>query len=822
MNVNRFIPNIKEFTLDKIYFSSIKWYMKSIILAELAIPESVVTIAGNNEYRSNEVFEALMRNRTAMMQAISTWNNNIILELHVVSSPNLAHNTQGHIQVFLVLHAKASSREESLELCLQSYLSVQALLKSCVPEAEFYPEQGDGLSSSLPPFEPGCVMQVARRVQQFDLTRSISTGFLAPHATASSASKSLQYIYPWVSANDSRELLFRLLLWQSCPTWLMVRFGSAPDSQREFQRLRSLLGQIETEMNNLDTPNSSLQQLTVLQSASLRRLCEAQMGGLRVAVAVATLQDPSSELLTFLGNSITILPGGDSPFAGGFETRSVDTEVMHNPWSFPDPELHLASEAAAAFFLPYPPLTGHHLAGMETKRFRSNFCVKPAHQAGSVTLGTNAHRGVRQDISLSETDRLRHMFVVGMTGTGKSTFLKNLVLDDIEQGRGLCLIDPHGELIEDVLPMIPAHRHEDVILFDPMDKEFPVGMNILEWNTIEERDYIIDDIYHSFSQMYDMNQAGGPIFESYFRNFMRILLGNKKRSGFTPTIFDFTRTFSDQRFREYLLRDIDDIELIDFMKQVDDAGGDASLRNISPYIVSKLGRFTLDVNLKLIFGQEKTAFQYSDVIGQGKVLLINLRKGKLGPTVGNLVATCIVKRLKSAAMSSRGDEIKARKPFFIYVDEFQNVAGSDFDELLAEARKYRVGLIMANQYMAQLGHARGEARASTLVESILGNVGTFISFRVGVKDAEVIDQVFYPAFSKSDLCNLPNYQAYVRMNVAGQSPEMFNIEAIFRNQHTDVQVAETIRALSRKKYGTSPTDVLAAIKSKSDMILRAI
>jgi hypothetical protein len=270
---------------------------------------------------------------------------------------------------------------------------------------------------------------------------------------------------------------------------------------------------------------------------------------------------------------------------------------------------------------------------------------------------------------------------------------------------GLAAVDPHGDLVEGVLAKIPKHRLDDVIVFDLMDRERPLGFNILQWDTVEERDLMIDELYLTIDRMYDMKSTGGPIFEEYFRGALKLLMGDKPRQGFVPTLLDFVTCFLSREFRKWLSKSITDPQVKDFSEEIERAGGDARLDNVTPYINSKLNRFVNDTTLQLIIGQERTAFDFEDIINSGKILLVKLGKGRFGPVTRALITNQLVSRFKLAAMKRGEMEYDQRRHFMLYVDEAGSLPSENFMELLAEARKYRLGLVLGTPYTGQLSQS---------------------------------------------------------------------------------------------------------------------
>jgi hypothetical protein len=315
-------------------------------------------------------------------------------------------------------------------------------------------------------------------------------------------------------------------------------------------------------------------------------------------------------------------------------------------------------------------------------------------------------------------------------------------------------------MVEEIIGKIPSRRREDVVYFNLLDREKPPGFNLLRWSTIEERDMIIDELYLTIDSLYNLRETGGPIFEQYFRGMLRLLMGDKRSDDFIPTLLEFGSCFQNQDFRRWLRTRTSDPQTKDFLEQVEKAGGEAALANVTPYITSKFTRFTQDSTIKRIIGQEEITVDFETVMNSGKILLMNLGKGRLGSTVSALIANQVVARFKQAAMKPGDMEAAARRDFFLSVDECHNLPAGSFSELLAEARKYRLGLILATQYTAQLKKTAGNELSGNLLEAITGNVGTILVFRVGSADAKIMAPLLQPSFSKEDIIGLPNWHGY--------------------------------------------------------------
>lgn len=816
-----FFPVVHEVKTADHYAAVLGWELSGLMLARLTLSHLALNPLGPAAENEAYLFTHLYRNRTGFAHALCGWPSLVVLELHRISLPDLEYRFHGTVRHYLLLRAQASSRAGAVELALRHFSALQGLINSCFPEAEFSPiGSNEQLAILTKPFEPARATLLTRHQQPLNLAQPLvgnPTGFNAALSTCNGSIPEVQYTYPWVASRDSQERLLRFLLWQTHPVWILVKVRSSAHTVQERARLLTLIQQCDAYLSGTIACRTVHEhQVRLLQEQAFRRLTTLEGGGLQLAVIILTLKQPDSALITLLGDSITEAAGKEhsaSLLQGGFDCRSVLLTDALDPWWFPDDQVCTPEEVAAAFRLPSPP--HQELPGVPVKRFRSAFAEisqDHAHRSDAIFLGMNVHRGITQPVYCLREDRMRHMFILGMTGVGKSSFLENLVLQDIKNGHGLCLIDPHGELVDKILGKIPADRQEDIILLDPLDTEYPLGFNLLEWKTLEERDRIVDELYRAVDRMYDLQQAGGPIFENNFRNMMRLLMGNKPRDGFIPTIVEFLSIYLHEDFRKWLAHTMDDPLVQDFLKELERTGGECSLNNLSPYITSKLGRFVNDTLLRRMVGQEHTAFDFRRVMDEGKILLMNLGKGRFGTYVGGLLASQIVSRFKNAAMERAAVPEEKRRPFFLYVDEFQNAPQEEFTELLAEARKYRLGLVLANQYTSQLS-AQHPGHQGVL-QAVLGNVGMFVTFRLGITDAQQLGPIFHPTFSDQDLKELPNWQAYVQLRVDGKVLPPFNVQTVMNETPFDMQKAQSIRNLSRERYGTPAQDVDAQIQSR--------
>lgn len=427
--------------------------------------------------------------------------------------------------------------------------------------------------------------------------------------------------------------------------------------------------------------------------------------------------------------------------------------------------------------------------------------------AEGLLLGYNLFRGEKRDIRLSDDDRRRHLYIIGQTGTGKTAFMKNLIRQDIEEGRGVCYIDPHGQDIEDILTMIPRHRAQDVIYFNPGDIERPMGLNFLEYDTNfpEQKTFIVNELFSIFQKLYGaVPESLGPMFEQYFRNATMLVMDDPVSGN---TMLEISRVMSDKNFRDLKLSRAKNIVVKNFWIEVaEKAGGEGALQNMVPYITSKFDVFLANEIMRPIVAQEKSAFNFRDIMDSRKIFLVNLSKGRLGDLNSSLIGLIIVGKLLMAALSrvDIADQEK-RQDFYLYIDEFQNVTTDAIATILSEARKFRLDLIIAHQFVGQL--------QENIKKAVFGNVGSMTSFRIGADDAEFIAKQFKPVFSESDLMNLDNYNCYAKLLVSGQTTPPFSMKT-YPPEKGDREIAEVVKEISRTKYGRPREEVEAEVMER--------
>jgi len=427
-----------------------------------------------------------------------------------------------------------------------------------------------------------------------------------------------------------------------------------------------------------------------------------------------------------------------------------------------------------------------------------------------IVLGKNIFRGAEKEIHMTDADRRRHLYVIGQTGTGKTVFMKSMLRQDVENGQGVCVIDPHGDFAEFVLSIVPPERAEDVIYFNPGDVDYPMGLNMLEIDPThpEQKSMVIDELFGIFDKLYDLKTTGGPMFEKYFKNSALLLLDDYAHE--VPTLADISRVLVDDAYRaDKLSRETNPLVSQFWKLEAEKAQGEQSLASMAPYITSKITSFVFNEFLRPIINQPKSSFNFREVMDNQKILVVNLSKGRIGDLNANLLGMIIVGKLLMSALS-RADIVdeSARKDMYLYIDEFQNFTTDSIATILSEARKYRLNLIIAHQFIKQLKEG--------IRDSVFGNVGSLVSFRIGPDDAEFMKNKFEPVFSPQDLMNIDNLNAYANLLVNGQTTQPFNIkletERVFGAGNPEM--TEYLRQLSRSKYSRYRQEVEDEIKNK--------
>jgi hypothetical protein len=472
--------------------------------------------------------------------------------------------------------------------------------------------------------------------------------------------------------------------------------------------------------------------------------------------------------------------------------RTVTEMLLQKPFLFGTAEL------ASVFHLPHSKYNK-----VETVKWQ-NFKVAPAPKnvpEEGLFLGTNTTRGEKKKIFMKNDDRFRHFYIIGQTGTGKSSIIQLMARQDFHNGKGVCVVDPHGSLIEDLLPYIPRERADDVIYFNPADTERPMGLNMLEGKSEDERDLIALDAMNMMVKMFG-EEIFGPRIQDYFRNGCLTLMEDQEEGG---AITDLVRLFTDDEWGKYKLTKVKNPIVRSFWENQMAKTGQREKQEMIPYFAAKFGQFTTNTLIRNIVGQTKSSFDIGDAMNSGKIVLMNLSKGLIGDINSTLLGMMVVNKIQVAAMRRQREGSAARKDFFLYIDEFQNFVTPSIESILSEARKYRLGLILAHQYIDQLEKDSKLAGATSLKGAVFGNVGSMMFYKIGPQDAEVGAKEMGPVFSEQDLVNVDAFKGSMKLCIDGQPSRPFSIEVprpwMDKTYVKDDQAAEAFKQLSRLKYG---------------------
>lgn len=470
------------------------------------------------------------------------------------------------------------------------------------------------------------------------------------------------------------------------------------------------------------------------------------------------------------------------------------------------PSILNSEELASIFHFPNKQVTTPHIHWIYSKTAPAPSEIPTE----GMFLGVSAYRGVKRAVYISDEDRRRHMYIIGKTGTGKTEMLKEMILQDIKAGRGICFMDPHGDAIEDILKLIPAERAEDVIYFNPGDTERPLGLNLLEAHTEDEKHFVATSVINMMYKLFDPYKTGivGPRFEHAVRNAMLTAMVEPG-----TTFVEVMRILTDAGFVQEILPKVTDPIVRRYWTDQIAQTADFHKSEVLDYIVSKFGRFVTNKMIRNIIGQSDSSFSFRNIMDEGKILLINLAKGEIGEENSNFLGLVLVPRILMAAMSRQDVPEEQRRDFFLYVDEFQNFATPDFAQILSEARKYKLNLCVANQFIGQV--------EEEVKNAVFGNVGTIIAYRVGVTDAAYLAHEFTPTFGEDDLLNIEKYHAYVKTTVHNEPVPPFSMDVTkdiaAKKAAENPRISEIVKEMSRLRYGRDERLVEAEITRRAKL-----
>ena len=518
--------------------------------------------------------------------------------------------------------------------------------------------------------------------------------------------------------------------------------------------------------------------------------------GYEVMIRVVVSSNTAARSQVLLKNIVAAFALFDSPSFNGFKfnlTKNVDELATAFIFRFfpqaNSRDILNSVELATLFHLP----DQNSIPTSQVKRQMSKQVDGPTEvMETGLLLGYNEFRGVRKPIRLADKDRRRHIHIIGQTGVGKSVLQENLAYQDMLAGRGFALVDPHGDLAEALLAKVPRDRVEDIVYFDPGDMSNPIGLNMFEFDHPDQKDFLVQEAINMLYGLYDPGHTGivGPRLEHIFRNCALLLMADPAGG----TFVDVPKLLVDEQFRNAKLKYVTDRQVLDFWtKEFPASQRSNEAGDLISWVISKFGPFISNDAMRNIIGQTKSGFNFPEIMNNNKILLVNLSKGKMGDLNSKLLGIIFVMKFQAAAMARANIPEHERKDFTLYVDEFQNFATDSFETILSEARKYRLSLVLANQFMTQL--------KEELREAILGNVGTTITGRIGTTDAEIMVKRYTPVFTAEDLTKLPNFESVCVAQINGTPSAPFSMAWIPPMGEPNQQLSDALKKLSAAKYG---------------------
>lgn len=563
---------------------------------------------------------------------------------------------------------------------------------------------------------------------------------------------------------------------------------------------------------NPDKPGSRLDQ-TIAEAIEEK----TKHAGYEVLIRIVASSNISHKSQSILSNIVASFALFDAPGKNGFKflpAKDMESFVTAYIMRFFPPEINknILNVVELATLFHFPDSTNIPTSQLERQASKQVDGPRNVLDEG-LLLGYNVFRGIKKPIRLSDNDRRRHVYVVGQTGTGKSKFLENLAIQDMLEGKGFAFVDPHGDSAEVLLGMVPKERTEDVIYFCPSDMEYPMGLNLFEFQTEDQKDFLIQEAISMLYKLYDPMHQGimGPRYEHLFRNAALTIMADPAGG----TFIDIPKLFRDPQFVNQKLKYVTDNTVREFwQKEMPQSQRSSEFGEVTSWFVSKFGAFLSNEMMRNIIGQTKSSLNLREIMDQGKILLVNLSKGRTGELNSKLLGMIFVMKFQAAAMSRADTPEDQRRDFCLYVDEFQNFSTESFATILSESRKYRLSLTVANQFVSQLSD---EVR-----DAVFGNIGTIVAHRVGVSDAEILVKYFDPVFDVDDLEKLPTANSIVHMLIGGVPTQPFSMADLPMLANGNRQLAEALKQLSAAKYGRPKAIVEAEIFKRLETVKPSI
>ena len=728
--------------------------------------------------------------------------------LYVIRSPGLSGEGERHISILFAVLARARTEALLTQRCHEGLAMLGQVLLSTLRDIEVVladQEEMDQLIRVV----GGEAVEFCRRIAEIP-TRAAEEGAdtaASAESPAGSPEPEVAALVSWRPPEDSWDRLLSVLSMQPGPAAMVVHARVMPvaprrlreDARSDLEAMEQVAGEGPTLVQTSALPRYTA--MTILEAASQKLLA---LGGPLIAARIfAVGAGPlSPALLATIGTSLHACGAGSKPLPGGMRIkRTASGEILKRLSEPKYSELFSPEEAIAFLRTPVPVFDGKwiEVADIRATPLRGR-------SGNDAPLGINVSHGRKTLVRLDRRSRFDHAYIVGQTGTGKTTFLLHQILHDIGRGCGVGVLDPHGTLIEDILRRMPADRADDLVILDPTDIDRPVPFNplaITEDDRLkyrQARDLVINDLYADVEHAYALNwgTVSGPMFETHVRGILGLLLGMApQQPPWVPNLSLMRAFYSNVPMRKMLVKRLDgrDQMVEDFVREAEAAGGDWSLRNMSQWVNSKFNRFLCDHAMRNVICQSRS-INLREIVDGRKILLVNLGRGHFGEHSAKLLASALLSRLRHAVMGRRADP--SAPPFHLFADECQLFADGRLAALLAEARKFGLALTLAHQYLDQL--------PSNVLQAVLGNVGTLVALRVSPEDADRLATLFAPAFSRRALVSLPNFHAVARSHgCLGTAP--FTVEIEPPVSVPNPERAELLRQIARLHYGRDRREV---------------
>jgi len=769
-------------------------------------------------------------------KTISLFSPQIEFYLILLIKPGVLSFKEKNINFYFIVIGRGENDENALEEALDSYKNFEGVLLSTIQYANFSKIKSKKILKELSNFsECNNIIEIRRRFETLEIKenriKSEIIGFrqndnseniigeesrrkLLEYIKRHNKEK-IPYIYSWVPSDESWGRLLEFLKMDNKKIFIIAHFKNFKD--KLIKNIDDVSNSINICYKCINNPNLNEDikfQISIIQNELARRLFILNNSTIACRIFLASNEEISPGLVSLFQSSIDDASISEEKkrslniYRGGSINFKVNEEEIFSPINEPSDDIIFSPEEVISILrTPMPTLS--ELPSIEMDRYK--FAPFHGESGKDVPLGINEYNNYKTKVSLHEDSRFRHTYIIGQTGTGKSTLLLNMIINDIEKGRGVAVLDPHGTLISDILLRIPDRRIKDVIIVDPSDVEYPIGFNFLYINQSNpdlyklERDYVIDDLYTVLDAIYDLKATGGPIFEKYFRSMLALLLGIKSpKPPKIPNFIIYHHLFLSSELRNSLLKEIEgkDPVVESSIQEILRVTGDISLQSISPYITSKINRFITDTSLRNILCQNRT-IDLEDIINNKKILLFYLAKGRIGDKAAGLLAGQIIYGIRKEIMKRA--VTRNITPFYIYADEFHLFANEKFAEFLAEGRKFKLSLTLAHQFTKQI--------PDYILNAVLGNVETIISFRISPNDAVILNNYFSPPFTENDLISIPNFYAYVKgSSYFGQRAFSLKLFPPPKESNNE-SIVESIRKSSQIKYGTPRKKIEEEIKN---------